>query len=36
MSKTMKTFIEKLGWKVTNHFWDGNAQMFNVEEPKDL
>ena len=36
MSKTMKIFIEKLGWKVTNHFWDGNAQMFNVEEPEDL
>ena len=36
MSNTTQRFIEKLGWKITNHAWDGNAHIFNVEEPEDL
>ena len=31
-----KKFIEKLGWKVTDDSWDGNAHIFNVEEPDNL
>ena len=36
MSNTTKRFIEKLGWKITNDSWDGNAHIFNVEEPDNL
>ena len=36
MSNTTKKFIEKLGWKITNDSWDGNAHIFNVEEPDNL
>jgi len=36
MSETTKKFIEGLGWKITSHSWDGNAHIFNVEEPEDL
>ena len=36
MSNTTKKFIEKLGWKVTDDSWDGNAHIFNVEEPDNL
>ena len=36
MSETTKKFIEGLGWKITNHSWDGNAHIFNVDEPDNL
>ena len=36
MSETTKKFIEKLGWKITDYSWDGNAHIFNVEEPDNL
>ena len=36
MSNTTKRFIEKLGWKIPNDSWDGNAHIFNVEEPDNL
>ena len=36
MSETTKKFIEGLGWKITNDSWDGNAHIFNVEEPDNL
>ena len=36
MSETTKKFIEGLGWKINDHSWDGNAHIFNVEEPDNL
>ena len=36
MTKTITKFVEKLGWKISNYSWDGNAHLFYVEEPEDL
>ena len=36
MSKTIQKFIERLGWKVNDYSWDGNAHLFHVDEPANL
>ena len=36
MTETITKFVEKLGWKISNYSWDGNAHLFYVEEPGDL
>ena len=36
MTETITKFVEKLGWKISNYSWDGNAHLFYVEEPEDL
>jgi hypothetical protein len=36
MSKTIQKFIERLGWKVNDYSWDGNAHLFYVDEPENL
>ena len=36
MSKTIQKFIERLGWKVNDYSWDGNAHLFYVDEPDNL
>ena len=36
MTETITKFVEKLGWKINDYSWDGNAHLFYVEEPDDL
>ena len=36
MTETMTKFVEKLGWKISNYSWDGNAHLYYVEEPDNL
>jgi len=36
MSKSIRKFIEVLGWKVDDYSWDGHAHLFYVEEPDEL
>ena len=36
MSKTIKSFIEGLGWRVDSYSWDGNAHLFYVDAPENL
>ena len=36
MTETITKFVEKLGWKINDYSWDGNAHLFYVEERDDL
>ena len=36
MAEVIRKFIEKLGWKVNDYSWDGNAHLFYVDEPDNL